>query len=147
LFDSKAAGDGTLGGYAGSLVQIDANVGNGQTHPVAFSRPNVTQIYVDVEIKTTDTFEGLNDVRDSLIQYIGGTITSGDEEDGEIRVGDDVIYAKVLNAIMSINGVADAPSVTVGTSPSPTGTSNLAISSTDVATGDATDSSITITEI
>jgi len=147
IFDTKAAGDGTLGGYVGSLVEVTADVGNGQTHPVAFSRSQTVKIYVDLDIETTKTFEGVDEVKNAIVQYIGGVITSGDEEDGDLRVGDDVIYTKVLSAIMSVNGVADAPSVTVGTSPSPTGTSNIVVDDTESGKIDATDTSISITEL
>lgn len=147
LFESKAAGDGTVGGIMGTLVEVDADIGNGQTHPVAFSRSTEVLIYVDMDLETTQEFEGGEKVRDAIVRYLGGLITSGDEDDGELRSGDDVIYTKVLSAIMSINGVADVPSLTVGRSASPTGSSNLSISQTEVATGDATDGSITITEL
>lgn len=147
IFETKAAGDGTIGGILGTKVEVDAEIGNGQTHPVEFSRSTEIQIYVDMELETTNEFEGSKKVRDSIIRYLGGLITSGDEEDGELRAGDDVIYTKVLSAVMSIDGVADAPSLTIGTSANPTGTSNLTVAQTEVATGDATDGSITITEV
>ena len=147
IFDSKAAGDGTIGGVLGSRVAVDAEIGNGQTHPVEFSRSTEIQIYVDMDLSTTDQYEGDSEVRDAIIRYIGGLITSADEEDGTLRSGDDVVYTKVLSAVMSVDGVADATSLTIGKSASPTGTSNLAVAQTEIATGDATDGSITITEV
>lgn len=147
LFESKAAGDGTIGGIVGTKVTVDAEIGNGQTHPVQFSRSTPVQIYVDMDLETTSEYGGDAKVRDAIVRYLGGLITSGDEEDGELRSGDDVIYTKVLSAVMSVDGVADAPSLTVGKSSSPTGTSNVAIGTTEVATGDATDGSIAITEL
>lgn len=147
LLESKAAGDGTEGGNHGTAVTIQADLPTGQTHPVAFSRPTEVLIYIDLDLDTTDTYAGDDEVRDAIVRYLGGIITSGDQDDGELRVGDDVIYTKVLSAVMSVEGVADAPSVTVGKSSSPTGTSNVAISDTEVANGDATNGSITITEV
>lgn len=147
IFDSKGAGDGTQGGIHGTEVTVQAEMDNGQTHPVAFSRPNVVQIYVEMDISTNDKYEGNDEVRDAIVQYIGGTITSGDDDDGELRVGDDVIYTKVLSAIHSVNGIDDVPALTVGKSASPTGTSNVSIADTEVATADATDGSIVITEM
>jgi uncharacterized phage protein gp47/JayE len=144
IFDSKGAGDGTQGGVHGTLVSYDAEIGNGQTHPVEFSRPTDTQIYVDMSISVTENYGGDEDIRDEIIQYIGGILSSGNNEDGELRVGDDVIYSQIQHAIMSVNGVYDVTSLTVGTSASPTGTSNISISNTELATGNATDGSITI---
>lgn len=147
IFESKAAGDGTEGGLRGTGVTIQAEIGNGQTHPVSFTRPTDVLIYVDMDVSVTNEYEGPDEVRDSIIRYLGGLITSGDEEDGTLLAGDDVVYNKILSAIMSVNGVADVTSLSVGKSASPTGTSNLTISSTEVATGDATNGSITITEV
>lgn len=147
IFDSKGAGDGTHGGAHGTAVTIQADVGNGQTHPVSFSRPTLVQIYVDVNLSTNDRYGGDNEIRDAIVRYIGGTITSGDDEDGKLRVGDDVIYTKILSAIDSVNGIEDIPSLKISTSTPPNGMSNISLSNTEVATGNATDGSITITQV
>jgi len=147
LWDSKGAGDGTQGGIHGTLVEYDATVANGQTHPVEFSRPTYVQIYVDMDLSVNGAYGGDDAVKDAIIQYLGGTLTSGNTEDGELRAAADVVYTKVLAAILSINGIEDVPSLTVGTSASPTGTTNVTIANTEVATGDGTDGSINITEV
>ena len=147
IFDSKGAGDGTHGGSYGTLVTVNAEIENGQTHPVSFSRPSLVKIYVDIEIETDESYEGDTDLRDAIVEYLGGTITSGADDDGEVRVGDDVIYTKVLAAAMSVNGVNDVTSLQIGKTASPTGTSNISMQLTELATSDATDGSITITEV
>ena len=147
IFESKAAGDGTQGGIHGTEVSVLANIGNGQTHPVAFSRPTTVLLYIDMDVKTNSQYEGDSAVRDAIVRYVGGTIASGDEEDGRLGAGDDVIYTKILAAIMSINGVEDVPSLTIGKTASPTGTSNVAIAVQERAVVDATDGSISITEV
>jgi len=147
LWESKAAGDGTQGGVHGTGVTYQADLGNGTTHPVDFSRPTVVSIYVDMDLSTTDEYDGDGEVRDAIVRYLGGTLTSGGVEDGELRVSDDVIYTKILSAIMSVDGIADVPSLTIGKTSSPTGTSNISIASSEVASGDATDDSITITQV
>jgi uncharacterized phage protein gp47/JayE len=146
IFESKAAGDGTIGGILGTRVEIQAEIGNGQTHPVEFTRSTEIQVYVDMDLATTDEYEGDTKVRDVIVRYLGGIISSGDEEDGDLLAGDDVIYTKVLSAVMSIDGVSDATNLAIGTAANPTGTSNIAIALSELATGDATDGSITITE-
>ncbi|WP_218827810.1 baseplate J/gp47 family protein [Halorubrum halodurans] len=147
IFDSKGAGDGTHGGAHGTSVTVEVDIGNGQTHPVSFSRPNVVQIFVDMELSTNDEYGGDDSVRDAIVQYIGGTITSGADDDGELRVGDDVIYTKILSAVLSVNGIDDVPALRVGKAASPDGVSNVAVADTEVATSDATDGSITITAV
>jgi hypothetical protein len=145
IWNSKAAADGTQGGVHGSSVTYNADLGNGETHPVHFSRPTTVPIYVDMTLDTTDVYDGDDAVRDAIIRYVGGTLTSGGSEDGELRVSDDVVYTQVLAAVMSVDGVADATSLTIGKSASPTGTSNLSIAAGEIATADGTDGSITIT--
>jgi uncharacterized phage protein gp47/JayE len=147
IFETKGAGDGTQGGVHGTAVTVDADLGNGQTHPVDFSRPTEVQIYIDMDLSVSEEYGGDTKVRDAIVRYIGGLHTAGGTDDGELRVSDDVIYTRVLAAIHSVNGVEDVPRLNVGTAASPTGTSNVAISTTEVATADATDGSITITEV
>jgi uncharacterized phage protein gp47/JayE len=147
IFDSKGAGDGTQGGIHGTGVTIQAEIGNDETHSVSFSRPTAIQIYVDMSLATNNKYGGDSEIRDAIVKYVGGLLTSGDTDDGEIRVGDDVIYTKVLSAIHSVNGVDDVPELYVGKAASPTGTSNLSIANTEVASANATDGSITITQV
>lgn len=147
IFDTKGAGDGTHGGAHGNPVTIQADIGNGQTHPVEFSRPNTVSVYVDIELETNANYEGDSKVRDAIVRYLGGEISSGDSEDGELRTGDDVIYTKVMVAALSVAGIEDIPTLYIGKSSSPTGETNITITDTEVATSDANDGSITITQV
>jgi uncharacterized phage protein gp47/JayE len=146
IVDVKAVGDASVGGYAGTKVTRTVELPNEQTKDVSFSIPTAVQIYADVDLqKRSDEYPGDDRVASSIVQYIGGVLTSGDNTDGEIGVGDDVIYNQVLEAIMDINGVYDVTNLEIGTSSSPTGTSNIAIADSENATADATDSSLSIT--
>lgn len=144
LFDSKAACDGTAGGIRGTKVEVEADIGNGQTHTVEFSRPTVVQIYVEMDLNTTDEYGGDESVKDEIVRYIGGVLSSGNNTDGKLGVGDDVIYTKVLSAIMSINGIDDVESLDIGTSSPPSGSSNISIDQAEMALVEAGD--ITINE-
>ena len=146
IFDTKGAGDGTHGGAHGIAVTVQADIGNGQTHPVSFSRPNVVQIYVDLSIRTNEFYEGDDAIRDSVVEYIGGKLVSGNNTNGDLRVGDDVVYSKLLYQIMDVNGVDEVTNLQFGTTASPTDT-YVTINDTEVATSDATDGSITITQV
>lgn len=147
LLETKAAGDTSYGGANGTAITVTADLGNGQTHDVNFSRPGEVKIYVDMDISTNDEYAGDNEVRDSIVQYIGGFLSTGGEDPGELRVGDNVIYTQVLAEIQNVEGVVDVPTLYVDTVSGGTNSSNIAISSSDVATSDATDSSITMTQV
>lgn len=147
IFDTKGAADGTHGGAHGAPVTVQAEIGNGQTHAVSFSRPNVVQIYIDMELETNSAYQGDDDVRNAIVRYIGGTATTGNSNNGELRTGDDVIYTKILSAILSVSGIEDVPTLQIGTTATPSSTSNLPMNDTQIATADAIDGSITITEI
>lgn len=145
ILDTKAAGDIPVGGYAGSAVTETADLPNDQEKDITFSVPSVVDIYVNCSLTKNEDYEGNSVVQDSIVQYIGGTLNSGNNVDGELDVGEDVIYNQVLNAVMSINGVVDVTNLDVDTASPPSGTSNISISDTSIANADATDGSIDIT--
>jgi uncharacterized phage protein gp47/JayE len=150
IFDTKAAGDTSWGGSNGNAVTGTADLPNGQQFDITYSAPNPVKIYVDVDLKILDTFDGEAAVRDSIVSYIGGLTSGGNENTGEILVGDDALYGQIEYAIRDVDGVYDVNSLTVGTSDDPTGTSDITISDSDVATTDGTDTSVigvTTTEV
>jgi hypothetical protein len=53
-------------------------------------------------------------------------------------VGGDVVYNRMSGAVFQVEGVDDFVSFTVGTAPSPVGTSNISITDAQIATLDAT---------
>jgi len=142
IFDTKAAGDTSWGGSNGNAVTGTADLPNGQQFDITYSAPNPVKIYVDVDLKILDTFDGEAAVRDSIVSYIGGLTSGGNENTGEILVGDDALYGQIEYAIRDVDGVYDVNSLTVGTSDDPTGTSDITISDADVATTDGTSSSV-----
>lgn len=146
IFDTKAAAEGTHGGTNGTSVTVQISRENGETEPITFSRPQTVTIYVDTTVATDGTFAGQTQLKDNVVQYIGGILSSADEEAGDLKSGDDVIYTKVMQAILNTEGVTDVPSLNIGTSSSPTGTSNISIASTEVATTSVPDGNITVTE-
>ena len=142
ILETKAAGDTSWGGSNGNEVTIEGDLPNGQTHQVSYSEPNAVTIYVDANLKTTDEYEGNDSIRDSIVEYIGGLTSGGNDDIGDILVGDDVLYGRVEYAIRDISGVYDVESLTIGTSSDPTGESDIEIADSDVATTDGTDSSV-----
>jgi uncharacterized phage protein gp47/JayE len=143
ILETKAAGDTSYGGANGTGVTVTSDLPNGQTHDVKFSRPTNVQIYVDVSVEKTDEFAGTDAVKNAIVDYIGGIRTSGNEATG-LGVGEDVIYTEIMAQVQTVEGIHDVPTLEVGTTADPTGTSNVAIADSDVATSDGTDSSLTI---
>jgi len=141
--DTMAGGDTDWGGYNGTAATGSADLGNGQTLTVNFSRPSEVTIYIDMSLDVTDEYDGDDAVRDRVVDYIGGLHSSGQSVSG-LEVGDDVIYGEIEYAIRDVDGVYDITDLQVATSSPPSGTANIAISASDIAVADATDSSIGI---
>lgn len=144
ILNTKAAGDTSYSGVNGEPESAVANLPNGQTMTVDFSRPENVAIYIDVSLEVNDEFTGTDSVKSNIVRYVGGLLASGNEETGELQVGDDVIYGEVEYAIRDTPGVYDVTSLTIDTTSSPTGTSNIPISNSQVATSDGTDTSMNI---
>lgn len=146
IFDKMAAGDTSHGGINGTAESSTVDVGNGQTETIEFSRPTEVKIYIDADIDATDEYEGNESVQDRIIEYIGGTLNSGNTVTG-LESGEDVIIGEVEYAIRSATGVHDVTNLEIGTSSSPTGTSNVSISSNEVAIADATDGTVDVQKV
>lgn len=148
ISDIKAAGDTSLGGYSGTLVSQTVELPNGQLIPIDYSNPTVRQVYVDVNVTTTDEYAGDVDLMDSIVTYVGGFYNSGNTVGGELGVGDDVLIGEVEYAIRAVPGVYDVNSLTIALDAIPAGTdtNNLVIADSEKPSADATDGSITITK-
>jgi uncharacterized phage protein gp47/JayE len=138
IFDSKPAGIQSYGSSSGT-----ATAGDGTQYTINFERPTQKTIYVDVTVTKDSTYpsDGDTQVETAVISYIGGTDADGVEHTG-LGVGDDVIYNKVIDAVMSVQGVVDAV-VKIDLSSPPAGTSNISIASNEVARASTT--SVTVT--
>jgi uncharacterized phage protein gp47/JayE len=146
LVESKAAGGGLTSGHVGTSVTTSGVLDNGQSLPVEFSRPTQQVAYFDMTLATSDTYEGDDAVREALVNYLGGTLTSGDFTPGQLGIGDDVLYTKMVAAIMSVEGVDDITSLAYDFSASPVTTSgDLAVANSEVASTVADDTHIIIT--
>ena len=144
ILDTMAAGSISASGVWGTARSGTGKLINGQEFVIGFSESTPVKIYVSIDMTVTSEYEGDQAVQDEIVRYIGGVLSSENFEDGRLDVGQDVIYGSVEYAIRSVEGVFDINTLTVGTSASPTGTSNLDIALGEKATVDATDGSITI---
>lgn len=147
IVETKGTAYPAVGGYAGSSHTVTTELSNGQQKDITFSTPTEIQIYADIDVEKTDTYAGDDQLKDNVVRYIGGILSSGDSEDGKLGVSDDVIYSKVMQAIAGTEGVYDVTNLEIGTASDPTGTGNIAVSDTDIATADATDTSLNISTV
>ena len=105
-----------------------------QAHVIHFNIAGRTNVYLDIDLTVSGAFnrtDGLTDVSDALIAYIGGVDSTGTFHTGLVP-GADVVYQKLVALAMGITGVTDAV-VKVGTAPSPTGTANIPIDANKIA--------------
>jgi uncharacterized phage protein gp47/JayE len=107
----------------------------GITHNIAFRRPTQVPIYVSIEVTDTGGMPG--DVQAQIKQAVQ---TYGEDT---YFIGDDVIYSRFYTPVNSIPGFA-VNSLTIGTSPSPVGTTNLVIDFDEVATFDLDNIVVTV---
>lgn len=106
LLASVAAGIATYGDEVGT-----AEDSAGNSHDMAFSRPEELSIYVDVTlIKDPDTYplDGDDQVKAAIVAY-------GDS----IAAGKDVVASRISAAVFGVTGVLDVTDIDIGTAPSP----------------------------
>jgi uncharacterized phage protein gp47/JayE len=127
IFDTKPAGIQPYGDVSSTAYDQDSN-----PYTIYFSRPTAVDIYVDVSITSDGGSIDAQTVKDAVKTYITN-----------LEIGDDVIHAKVLAAIMNIQGVVDAI-VKIDTTSPPAGTSNIAIADNEIAQTDDTKITVTI---
>lgn len=96
----------------------------GFAHNIGFDRPDPVQIYITMTLTTNSEFPatGPDDIRSALIAYF----------ESNLGIGDDVIYSRLYTPINLTPG-HQIDSLTIGTSPSPAGTSNVVIDFDQIA--------------
>lgn len=132
IWRTKPAGISTFG-------DVDVNVQDdqGTTHTVSFSRPNTIDIYIDVTISSVEGALISNNIQ----RQIQEELTSYFEEN--YKVGDDVVYSRLYTPINRFSGY-QVDSLTIGTSASPTGTSNITVAFNEIANLDRGNINVTV---
>lgn len=125
IFDSKPCGIEPYGATTGTAYDDDGN-----NYSIGFRRPSTIDIYVDVDVTSSGEVT-TQEVKDAVKSYING-----------LTIDEDVIYNKVVAAVMEVEDVADA-AVQIDTSSPPGSTSNITIADAEVAQTD--DDKITVT--
>lgn len=113
IWENKPTGILSYGNTSVTVTDIQ-----GGTHTVSFSRPNPVVIYISMDITTDVNFpaNGNDLIKSNLIAYFTANFGTGD----------DVIYSRLYTPINSVQG-HQVNTLTIDTSPSPVGVSNIVI--------------------
>lgn len=132
IFEKKAAGIATNG--AQNISVLDAS---GNTQIIRFDYAVQVPIYVNADVSTNSAYPSNGNalVEDAIIRYIGGLAQDGTEYNG-LGMGDDVVWSKLIQTILSqVDGVEDV-TLTIGKTAGTLGTSNIVIDPEEVAQTD-----------
>lgn len=123
IWNDKPTGIETFGNISGMATD---STGNART--VNFFRAAQVPIYLSYTLITDDTFPIGGDtlVKAAAAQYALD----------HLNLGVEVVALAFRSAALSVQGVVDVPTFTLGTSPSPVGTSNIPITTFEIATVD-----------
>lgn len=107
----------------------------GFPHDIGFERPNPVTIYIDLDITTNSDFpqNGEQAIKDAIAAYM----------EAQFGIGEDIVYSRLYTPINSIDG-HQVNSLTIGTSPSPTGTVNIPIAFNELFSLDPNNIVITV---
>lgn len=119
IWENKPTGILSYGNTSVNVTDIQGGV-----HVVSFSRPNPVVIYISMDITTDVNFpaNGNDLIRSNIISYF----------QANFGTGDDVIYSRIYTPVNAVPG-HQVNTMTIGTSPSPVGTSNIPIAFSDIA--------------
>lgn len=124
---------GAAGIRAYGTTQVIVNDSSGNPHTIGFTKSSQIPIYVSVAV-TVDALwnvDGAAKIRTAILSYIGGTDVNGAVYRG-LSMGTDVVYSKLIQAVVGVPGVVDV-TVKSGLTAPPTGTANISIADTQIA--------------
>jgi uncharacterized phage protein gp47/JayE len=137
IWDSRAAGIGTTGSTGGVATDED-----GITHAVRFSRPDQIPIYIAATVTKGPNYDdlgGATGLKTYLVEQLKSVHSVG--QDVQYRLADSLaLYHGGLRT-----GVLAVSAFFIGTSPAPAGTTDIAISPTELAVFDTSRIGITAT--
>lgn len=117
IHGSRPVGIKDLGSVSGTAIKAD-----GITTTVAFQRATAVPIFIDVSIVSAKGVT-IADVRAAILAEMSG-----------LGVGDDVKINRILASVFTVDGVDDTNFVEIGITAAPSGTANIVIGSTEIAT-------------
>lgn len=100
ILKSKAGGIRSYGD-----TEITVKDSRGADHTIGFTRPSTKDIYMNIELSKKDDYTGDGNVKQALIEYIGGQDVEGRNHRG-LRIGENVTLSKIIAKSM-VQGVKD----------------------------------------
>ncbi len=128
IFFSKAGGPRAFGST--TMTVVDSQ---GIAHQTGFTRPTEIPIYINTTLATNEDYIGDTAVEQALVDFA----------DADWVEGRDVLYAKLVGILISLEGVEDVLALTIGTAPAPVGVVNIPIGMREVATLDTANINVT----
>ena len=111
----------------------------GFTHDIGFERPNPVTVYIDITLSldteslTPFPGDGADQIRAEIISYAKANF----------GVGRDIIYSRLFTPINKIAG-HQVDSLFIGTSPAPSGTSNIAVAFNEIGSFESVNINVTV---
>ena len=152
IYDNKAVTATDYGGVRGTEVTetVVSDV-NAQQWNISFTRPSKIDVDITVELLVDETYVGDTQLKDAVVNYIGGVASDGEETLG-LGVGDNVridelrdVLVDEENGVVGLDYSVDGdPLSTTPTKTTIDGLEVISIAENEVAQTDATDTSIGI---
>ena len=102
IYQNKAAG---IQAFGDKYVSIQDKK-TGVVTKIGFTRAKVVDTYVKLKLKKGENYKGDDAVKRAILNYIGGADTDGINYRG-LKLGEDVVFSKVVGAVMCLGGVDD----------------------------------------
>lgn len=119
IWNNKPAG---ILSYGSTTVAV--NDTQGIPHNISFDRPSALPIYISMTIVKDSTFpsDGVTKIQDALLTHIS-----------EYGIGQDVLYSRLYTPINGATNGFYVTSLNIGTSPAPSGTTNITVLFNEIA--------------
>ena len=128
IWNNKPAG---ILSYGSTTVAVADSAG--VLHDISFDRPTNKEIYINMTLVKDDTFpaNGNQLISDALVEYVSG-----------FGIGESVLYSRLYTPINSATSGFYVSSLTIGDTPTPTGTTNIVVDFNEIANLSASNISI-----
>lgn len=126
ILSAKAGGIRSYGS-----TELTVQDSKGAEHVIGFTRPNVVDVYVKVNLVKDSGYPGDAVVTRAILNYIGGEDSDGLYYKG-LRLREDVVIAKVSSSVMCLQGIKDLQ-VELSTDDSSYVQSNISIAQDEIA--------------
>ena len=153
IFEKKAITARDYSGVNGtSVTETVVAETNGQEREIEFSRPNSVNVDLVLDLVINDSYIGDEELKDRIVQYIGGTLSTDTQTIG-LSVSENVIIDNIRDIVVGAedtgviafdNSVDGTPLETTPATSTVDGIEVIDIGAIEVAQTDATDTSITI---